>query len=118
MALNPPLVDGAMPVLLEREVVVLSRPGIVCEVKVANMDTLKEEGKVFLSSQRLVFVCNKPKSIPGGHFISFEFPLITMTEEKFNQPVFGCNNLAGKVEPLEGSGIDAQINFKLYYKEI
>lgn len=35
----------------------------------------------------------------------FDLPLVYITGDKLNQPIFGCNNLAGKVWPaVEGGG--------------
>ncbi|KAI7999717.1 hypothetical protein LOK49_LG09G01620 [Camellia lanceoleosa] len=44
----------------------------------------------------MVFVANKHV----GNFIAFDMPLLHIHDEKFNQPIFLCNNISGLVEPV------------------
>lgn len=50
---------------------------------------------------------------------SFDLPLIYIHGESFNQPILGCNNLAGKVWPVHAdggpSGNFPPVQFKLYF---
>lgn len=49
-------------------------------------------GALYLSNIRLVFVADKAD--PSG-LAGFDMPLVYICKEKLNQPIFGCNNLAG-----------------------
>lgn len=50
-------------------------------------------------------------------FEAFDLPLTTLSEEKFNQPIFGANNLTGTVLPIEGGGLPGPAKFKLVFRE-
>ena len=52
----------------------------------------------------------------GGSIEAFDLPLATMRSEKFNQPIFGANNLSGTTPPLAGStGLADDINWKIAF---
>merc|ERR1712216_324502 len=99
MAANPPLVMGMngclTPAPFAGEYFILGRDGIKLEMDNVRTRTGKwtAEGYLFLSHVRMVFVA--PKADASG-LQSFDFPLAYVTGEKFNQPIFGCNNLAVK----------------------
>lgn len=93
MALNIPLLAAeGEPVALPGEYFLLMRRDISCSVHVAGSNKLKSKGVVYLSTKRIVFV-----AIPAARsrFQSFEAPLTSISGEKFNQPIFGANNLSG-----------------------
>ena len=50
-------------------------------------------GTLWLTDVRLVFVA--PAANADG-LQAFDFPLAYITHDKFNQPIFACNNLAGQ----------------------
>merc|ERR1711990_685297 len=97
MAANPPLVLGAngmlTPAPFAGEYFVLGRDGV--QIEVDNVRTSsgkwKADGYLFVSHVRMVFVA--PKAHSSG-LQSFDFPLAYVSNEKFNQPIFGCNNLS------------------------
>ncbi|QDZ19311.1 hypothetical protein HOP50_02g18260 [Chloropicon primus] len=97
MAANPPLVMGAngllTPAPFAGEHFVLGRDGV--QIEVNNVRTSsgkwKADGYLFVSHVRCVFVA--PKADSSG-LQSFDFPLAYVSGEKFNQPIFGCNNLS------------------------
>ena len=97
MAANPPLVMGyggaLMPAPFAGEFFVLGRDNM--QIDVDNVRTRsghwKADGSLYMSQIRLVFVAKKPDA---SGLQSFDFPLAYFTEEKFNQPIFGCNNLS------------------------
>lgn len=100
MALNPQLYGNGMPVAFVNEMFVLIRDGIEFEINKihgARGGTIKSKGKLFLSNVRMVFVADKP---PTDFFYAFDMPLLYVHDEKFNQPVFHCNNISGLVEPV------------------
>ncbi|KAI3526339.1 hypothetical protein L1887_05589 [Cichorium endivia] len=100
MALNPHLYGNGMPVAFVNELFVLIRDGIDFEINNihgARGGTIKAKGKIFLSNVRIVFVADKP---PTEFFTAFDMPLLYMHDEKFNQPIFHCNNISGQVEPV------------------
>ena len=88
-----PQVQGGMPVAMENETFVLRRQGIAFSAKSGRVK-VDGSGVLFLSTLRMVFVADK-----GQHF---DMPLATLYEEKFNQPIFGANNLTGTSPPLDG----------------
>ena len=52
----------------------------------------------------------------GGSIEAFDLPLATMRNERFNQPIFGANNMSGTSEPLPG-GLADEIKWTLTFKE-
>ena len=117
MAANCPLVMGydqkLTPAPFAGEYFVLGRGGI--KIEVDNVRTKsgkwKAEGALFLSHVRLVFVT--PKADSSG-LQSFDFPLTLVNSEKFNQPIFGCNNLSFCCNPIDGGANPAPHKVKLY----
>ena len=94
---NPDL-SGGQPVPMPNEFFVLCRTGIHFTAK-SGSSKVDGNGSLFLSTLRMVFVSDR-----GGG--GFDMPLATLYEEKFNQPIFGANNMTGLSPPLtlpEGS---------------
>lgn len=50
-------------------------------------------GTVFLSNFRLTFIAAKPDA---SGLAAFDLPLVYIHDDDIHQPIFGCNNLAGK----------------------
>jgi hypothetical protein len=77
----------------------------------------KTTGAVYVSNIRLVFVADKPD--PSG-LAGFDLPLVYISSEKLNQPIFGCNNLSGACFPaVEGGGPSGSLpphSFKVLFK--
>ncbi|KAF5944306.1 hypothetical protein HYC85_018383 [Camellia sinensis] len=120
MALNPQLFPNGMPVPFVNEMFVLARDGVEYEVdKIpgANGGKVKAKGTIFLSNIRMVFFANKPV----GNFIAFDMPLLHIHDEKFNQPIFLCNNISGLVEPVipddQHRALFSTHAFKILFKE-
>lgn len=120
MALNPQLYSNGMPVAFVNEMFVLAREGVEFEVdKVpgANGGHLKAKGIIYLSNVRMVFVPSKPV----GNFTAFDMPLLHIHGEKFNQPIFFCNNISGNVEPVvpenQHGALYSTHSFKILFKE-
>ncbi|KAL6188346.1 hypothetical protein ACLB2K_039739 [Fragaria x ananassa] len=120
MALNPQLLPNGMPVPFVNEMFVLIRDGVEFEVdKIPGSDggRLKAKGTIYLSNIRMVFVSKKPV----GGFVAFDMPLLFVHGEKFNQPVFFCNNIAGQVEPVVPENQPAALysvhSFKILFKD-
>jgi len=120
--LNPNL-SGSQPVPMEGEVLVLSRRGISFSAK-SGSSKFKKEGKLHLSTLRMVFVADQSvfrrRTIqnfpPSDNFSAFDIPLATLYGEKFNQPIFGANNMTGKCPPLDGSGLTEDIKWYIGFK--
>lgn len=78
----------------------------------------KAEGVLFLSNLRMVFVADRPD--PATGLESFDLPLVYILRDKFNQPIFGCNNLSGECWPaVEGGGPSGSLpphKWSLYFK--
>lgn len=120
MALNPNLYDNGMPVAFVNEMFVLIRDGVEFEVdKIpgANGGIAKAKGKIYLSNVRMVFVADKPTQ----NFVAFDMPLLYVHGEKFNQPIFHCNNISGLVEPVvpddQNRALYSTHSFKILFKE-
>lgn len=120
MALNPQLYGNGTPVPFVDEMFVLRRDAVDFEVdKVAEArgSKLSGRGTAYLSNYRIVFVLSKPVD----SIQAFDLPLVYIHEEKFNQPIFFCNNLAGKVHPVIPEGANRALYaphfFKIMFKE-
>ncbi|KAK7840992.1 uncharacterized protein LOC111985639 [Quercus suber] len=65
----------------------------------------------------MVFVANKPV----GNVTAFDIPLLYVHGEKFNQPIFFCNNISGQVEPVvpenQNRALYSTHSFKILFKE-
>lgn len=120
MALNPQLFPNGMPVPFINELFVLARDGVEFEVdKIpgSHGGRVKAKGTIYLSNIRMVFVANQPV----GNFFAFDMPLLFVSGEKFNQPIFHCNNIAGYVEPVvpesENRALYSTHSFKILFKD-
>ncbi|KAI6670732.1 hypothetical protein NL676_005617 [Syzygium grande] len=120
MALNPQLFPNGMPVPFVNEMFVLARDGVEFEVdKIPGSQggRVKARGTIYLSNIRMVFVASKP----GGSFTAFDIPLLYVHGEKFNQPIFFCNNISGFVEPVvpddQHRALYSTHTFKILFKE-
>jgi len=120
MALNPQLYGNGTPVPFVDEMFVLRRDAVdfeVDKVTEARGSKLSGRGTAYLSNYRIVFVLSKPVD----SIQAFDLPLVYVHEEKFNQPIFFCNNLAGKVHPVIPEGANRALYaphfFKIMFKE-
>ncbi|XP_058092731.1 UPF0664 stress-induced protein C29B12.11c [Magnolia sinica] len=120
MAVNPQLFANGMPVPFVNEMFVLSRDGVelnVDKIPGANGGNVNVKGTIYLSNIRMVFVANKPV----GSFVAFDMPLLYVHGEKFNQPIFFCNNISGLVEPVvpedQHRALYSTHSFKILFKE-
>ncbi|CAA9988852.1 conserved Plasmodium protein, unknown function [Plasmodium knowlesi strain H] len=101
MALNPTLIQGQeflFPANKGSEFTYLRREDVKMKLYLPDR-TIKEDGMIFLTSIRLVFIKSE-RSRTNANFISVEFPLNLIEKPKFEQPVFGLNYLSGVVKPL------------------
>lgn len=99
MALNPELVStgtNLVPALFPNESLLLRREHVKLEID--QMPTVSgrwsAKGALFLSNIRMIFVPHKTD--PKDNLSGIDLPLIYIRKDKFNQPVFGCNNLSGE----------------------
>ncbi|XP_042497796.1 UPF0664 stress-induced protein C29B12.11c [Macadamia integrifolia] len=120
MAVNPQLFPNGMPVPFVNEIFVLARDGVEFEIdKIPGTHggNVCAKGTIYLSNVRMVFVANKPV----GGFTAFDMPLLHVHVEKFNQPIFFCNNISGLVEPVvpedQHRALYSTHSFKIYFKE-
>ncbi|KAL0823350.1 hypothetical protein Bca101_047027 [Brassica carinata] len=120
MALNPQLMFNGMPIPFVNEMFVLVRDGVEFEVdKIpgGHGGHVKAKGVIYLSNIRLVFVATKPVD----NFVAFDMPMLYIHAEKFNQPIFHCNNISGQVEPVvpenEHRALYSTHSFKILFKE-
>lgn len=116
-----PEVDGyGFPVPFSGEVLLLARGGVELHLnKIAQLggNTWKARGRLYLSNVRMVFIADSPS--PPIH--SFDFPLMFVRGERFNQPIFTCYNISGSVLPVipegESPALYAPHEFKIFFKE-
>jgi hypothetical protein len=47
-----------------------------------------------------------------SNFLAYDLPLSLIRTERFNQPIFGCNNIEGECLPLPGT--DGCTHFKSF----
>ncbi|KAJ3678199.1 hypothetical protein LUZ60_002002 [Juncus effusus] len=120
MAENPQLMGNGVPVAFVGELFVLARDGVEFEIdKISGAPSgrVKAKGTIYLSNIRMVFVANKPV----GNFFAFDLPLLYVHGEKFNQPIFFCNNISGFVEPVvpedQNRALYSTHSFKILFKE-
>lgn len=120
MALNPQLFPNGMPVPFVNEIFVLARDGVEFEIdKIPGHQGghVKAKGTIYLSNIRMVFVASKPV----GEYVAFDMPLLHIHGEKFNQPIFFCNNISGQVEPVvpenQPGALYSTHSFKILFKE-
>ncbi|KAK4788034.1 hypothetical protein SAY86_019353 [Trapa natans] len=120
MALNPQLFPNGIPIPFVSELFVLVRDGVEFEVdKVPGSQggRVKAKGTVYLSNIRMVFVASKAV----GDLVAFDMPLLYVHGEKFNQPIFFCNNISGFVEPVvpddQHRALYSTHSFKILFKE-
>eukprot|EP00802_Teleaulax_amphioxeia_P021614 Tamp_21983.p1 GENE.Tamp_21983~~Tamp_21983.p1 ORF type:complete len:225 (-),score=15.57 Tamp_21983:214-888(-) len=124
MALNPPLIPGGtLPLPVNGETFVLQRKGIQLDADILGVRKYQHKGCLYLSTLRMVFV-KDPNSSPGwfglggeapSDMIAYDLPLSLVRNEKFNQPIFGCNNIEGVSLPLPGT--PANTHFRLSFYE-
>ena len=98
------------------------------------------QGELHVSTIRMVFINHS-----GGDMQAFDLPMANITNEKFNQPIFGANNISGTVAAVrpaqnwaaallshpdrdlavllalqianEQAGVTGQLEFKLWFNE-
>ncbi|TMW64991.1 hypothetical protein Poli38472_009158 [Pythium oligandrum] len=94
-----------LPLANEDELFILERAKISFQVK--TMDhAYKGKGRIYCTTQRVIFVAEKGSMQHGIFFEAFEIPLQNMMDEKFNQPIFGACSISGLVTPSEGEDTD------------
>jgi hypothetical protein len=113
MALNPPIETTGEPRRINGEGAFL-----VNSIEVEGLFTIektktkyKGRGRCKLSQLRIIYINdNKNTNV----FSAFDLPLFNITEFKFNQPIFGANNLTGVCTPI-GNMFPGNIKFKLSF---
>jgi hypothetical protein len=120
MAENPQLMGNGIPVAFVGELFVLTRDGVEFEIdKIPGVPSghVKARGTIYLSNIRMVFVASQPV----GSFAAFDMPLLYVHKEKFNQPIFFCNNISGFVEPVvpdnQHRALYSTHSFKILFKD-
>ena len=97
--MQTPQINNNQPVPMANEFFVLSRGGVGFSAKSGGAK-VDGSGTLYLSTLRMVFVGDRAGC-------AFDMPLATLYGEKFNQPIFGANNMTGKSPPLDlGEGAD------------
>eukprot|EP01026_Neomeris_dumetosa_P031493 TRINITY_DN24970_c0_g2_i1.p1 TRINITY_DN24970_c0_g2~~TRINITY_DN24970_c0_g2_i1.p1 ORF type:complete len:215 (-),score=23.93 TRINITY_DN24970_c0_g2_i1:228-872(-) len=125
MAANPSLVEASsnefVPAPFPGEAILLRRRGIniYLDGVRTNSGKWQTRGVLYLTNMRMVFIAHKADQSSG--LAAFDFPLAYLKDVKFNQPIFGANNLSGMVWPaLTGGGPAGTYpphEYILYFKE-
>lgn len=109
MAANPALVQAPtgemLPAPFPAEAFVLRRPGCAFEIDGVRTRSGKwsARGTVYVSNVRLVFIADAAD--PASGLAGFDLPLVYITHDALQQPIFGCNRISGRVWPaVEGGG--------------
>ncbi|KDO22249.1 hypothetical protein SPRG_12335 [Saprolegnia parasitica CBS 223.65] len=89
----------ALPLANTGEVFILERPSIAFQCLVDG-HKFKATGRIYITTQRLVFCADKAATQHGRFFQAFEIPLDNIADDKFNQPMFGSCNISGDVFPV------------------
>ncbi|GAB9471570.1 hypothetical protein Gpo141_00008776 [Globisporangium polare] len=92
-----------LPLANDDELFILERAKISFQTN-AQGNKFKGKGRVYCTTQRIIFVAEKGSMQHGLFFEAFEIPLAEMTDEKFNQPIFGACSISGLVASSDGSG--------------
>lgn len=124
MSANPALTDSGggilVPTPFPGETVILRRPGIEIDLDGVRTGSgrWKARGTLFLTNIRCVFVADAPD--PSG-LVAFDLPLVYIRKDRFNQPIFGANNLSGECWPAQDNGGPlgslAPHVFRIYFTE-
>ncbi|KAL0310173.1 UNVERIFIED_CONTAM: hypothetical protein Scaly_2953100 [Sesamum calycinum] len=120
MALNPQLFPNGMPVPFVSEM--FFWPEMASSLRLTRSLALKVE---LLKQEELstcqIFVWSFVASKPVENFVAFDLPLLYVHDEKFNQPIFFCNNISGHVDPVvpdnEHRALYSTHSFKILFKE-
>lgn len=110
MALNPPLTLNGDPCRVEGEFFIMKRDGIEFEMKVENGNKYTAKGFCILSTSRIVCINNDKSSL----FKCFDLPLLHISKESFEQPIFGSNYITGICSPLFNL-LPGNIKFKIWF---
>mmetsp|Transcript_51402 Transcript_51402/g.116898 ORF Transcript_51402/g.116898 Transcript_51402/m.116898 type:complete len:223 (-) Transcript_51402:300-968(-) len=70
--------------------------------------TKVEKGTLYLTTRRILFVAKKNQRI-----LSLRFSDIF--KERFNQPIFGCNNISGRVRVDYNGEADSYLEWRFYF---
>ncbi|ETV79269.1 hypothetical protein, variant [Aphanomyces astaci] len=94
--------DGKlMPLANDDEMFILERPGVSFTCTTASGSKFKANGRIYITTQRLVFCADKGTTQHDTFFEAFEIPLDNVRRDKFNQPIFGACNISGDVFPVQ-----------------
>lgn len=121
MALNPPIDQNTgVPLAITGEHFIMMRSGISFRVDIDDLGELSGKGVIFLTTLRIVFVNtspSRPRELDGRSFNSFDIPLAYLSNENFNQPILGANNLTAMVAPITELGLTGMSTFKISFNE-
>lgn len=78
-----------------------SRVAACSHISARNAFRWKAKGELFLSNVRMVFVA---KHADADGLRAVDLPLVYVRGDRFNQPIFGCNNLSGECWPVRDDG--------------
>ncbi|GBB89486.1 hypothetical protein RclHR1_16190005 [Rhizophagus clarus] len=120
MALNWAMIasDGKSPVPLPGEKILLEQDKVSLILDMGggypgNAETLKADGGIYLTNQRVIFISQPSLE----HFKSLSIPLLNLKEGKFQQPWFGANYYQAVVTPVLNGGLPAPGQLKVTFKE-
>lgn len=86
-----------LPLAHDSELFILQRAKMTFQCKAPDRAVFNGKGRIYCTTQRIIFVAEKKLLQNGRCFQAFEIPLAKMTDEKFNQPIFGACSISGLV---------------------
>lgn len=118
MALNVPMTTGPsgyFPLPFPGEVFLLTRDKTQMSFRDERQHSKHLKGRLFMSNIRLVFLIDESSRAKANGAETFEMPFRGLWDEKFNQPLFSCNNLTATIQyyddqPFQG-GLTMRIDF-------
>lgn len=132
MSINPPIIStlnqllSPSEVFLRRvsgtqEIFIAHRGGVEGEFKHPELGKFTAQGKLWLTSERIIFTCPPPyKTVRGINFEGFDIPLRNVSSADFCQPILGANYLGGAVQLTGvGGGASYTVQFapwRVYFK--
>ena len=90
----------------------VQRKGVKFSLKIKGMGKLKGEGKVVLTTHRLVLINPEGKD----EFKAIDLPLALTFKEQFEQPIFGANAWTGHCKAMPNA-LPGDIEFEIKFMD-
>lgn len=115
MAVNVPLTsgpDGQFPVPFLGETFLLTRDKTKLSFHDAAHNAKGLPCRLFLTNLRMVFLIN-PSDRHKSNCDSLEVPFRGLWDERFHQPIFGCNNLTSTIQYYDDQPFQGDLTIRI-----